>query len=1049
MNLSKFSVLRPITVLMVTLSILVLGFLSLQRLPLKQMPEFSSSMLSVNVSYPSSSPEEVERNITRPLEEILSTLDNLEGISSTSSGSSSNLRLEFRQGTDMDLTFLEIRDRIDQVRNRLPTDVERVSIRRWHDSDQPVLRFSVSWNGDRNELHRVVEEILQRRLERIDGVANVEVRGMEARQIIIDVDQGLLQAFGIDLYNLNQALRNNNINVAGGYIMDGGKKYSLRSVGEFQSPDDIANLPLKGGLLRLADVGQVQYEYPEKTSFSRLNSMDAVNIDVYKASTANVVSVAQLLREELEKIQELPQLEGRLSARIFRDQSEDITKSLNDLKIAGIYGGVLAMGVLFFFLRKFRSTLIISIAIPVSIVFTFAFMYLLRVFAGSDISLNVVSLMGLMVAVGMLVDSSVVVLENIFRHKQEKGLDAREAAISGSREVGLAVLASTATTIVVFISFIFAPSSQMGRFTRDFGLAIGVALIAALLVALTLIPMLSSRIFTGKEKPKQRMIVWVTERYGALMGWLLRWRFVALIVMALLGFASFELFTSIDREMLPRVAQRNLRVSVTMERSFSAEEMIDVFGDVEKVFLDRKDELGIATIASNFSNRTTSRGQYRGNMTLFLKEEGNIKPVAVVQEEIRNLFPEIPGASLTLGRMRHMGGGDMGVSIELKGDESAILAMYAEEIESILLTIPELKDIETSLETGEEEVHLTVDRKKTEKFGVSPQLVARTVASALSTRAVTRYKSDEGEIDVILQLQGEDELSLQELQNIQFENRDGEMIPLYAVVDYQYEKGPLSIRRDDRKGVLQITANAERGGGMFLNQMIQDRLESELQLPAGYSFSFGRQWMRFQEGQQQSLFAVIMAVVLMYIIMAALFESFIHPLTILFCVPFSIIGVAGLFYITGTTLNSMAYLGILVLFGLVVNNGIILVDHINILRREGLPRSEAIRQGGMDRLRPILMTAITSVFGLLPLTLPALFPEYFPAVRGRSQMWTPVSLAVLGGLTTSTFLTLIILPTVYSYMDDVSRGCQRAITGIANLLAGSGRRGEPVTRPDS
>ena len=1033
MNLSKYSVLHPITVLMVTLSILVLGFLSLQRLPLKQMPEFSFSMLAVNVSYPSSSPEEVERNITRPLEEILSTLDNLEGISSTSSGNSSNLRLEFRQGTDMDLMFLEIRDRIDQVRNRLPTDVERVFIRRWHDSDQPVLRFSVSWNGERDELHRVVEEILQRRLERIDGVANVEVRGMEARQIIIDIDQSLLQAYGIDLFNLNQALRNN-INVAGGYIMDGGKKYSLRSVGEFQSPEDIANLPLQGGRLKLADVGQVQYAYPEKTSFSRLNSLDAVNIDVYKASTANVVSVAQLLREELEEIQQLPQLQERLSVRIFRDQSEDITKSLNDLRVAGIYGGVLAMGVLFFFLGKFRSTIIISIAIPVSIVFTFAFMYLLRVFAGSDISLNVVSLMGLMVAVGMLVDSSVVVLENIFRHKQEKGLDARQAAITGSREVGLAVLASTATTIVVFLSFIFAPGSQMGRFMRDFGLAIGVALTAALLVALTLVPMLSSRIFTGKEKPKQKIIVWVTERYGALMGWLLRWRFVALIAMALLGFASFELFSSIDREMLPRLAQRNLRVNVTLERAFSAEEMIAVFGNVEKVFLDRQDELGIATIASNFSNRTTSRGQYRGNMTLFLTEEGNVKPVAVVQEEIRSLFPEIPGVAFSLGRMRHLGGGDMGVSIELKGDESAVLAMYAEEIESILSTIPEIKDIETSLETGEEEVHLTVDRKKTEKFRISPQLVARTVASALSTRAVTRYKSDEGEIDVVLQLQGEDQLSLQELQNIQFENRDGEMIPLYAVVDYRYEKGPLSIRRDDRKGVLQITANAERGGGMFLNQMIQDRLESELQLPAGYSFSFGRQWMRFQEGQQQSFFAVILALVLMYMIMAALFESFIHPLTILFSVPFSIIGVAALFYITGTTLNSMAYLGILVLFGLVVNNGIILVDHINILRRQGLPRSEAIQKGGMDRLRPILMTAITSVCGLLPLTLPALLPEYFPAARGRAQMWTPVSLAVLGGLTTSTFLTLIILPTVYSYMDDVGRGCQLAIGVISNLL---------------
>jgi len=937
----------------------------------------------------------------------------------------------------MDLTFIAIRDRIDQVSERLPSDVERVTIRQWHDSDQPVLRFSVAWDGEREELYRVVEDVLLRRLERLDGVANVEVRGMGTKQIIIDLDQNLLQAYGIDISRLNQALRDNNINVAGGYIMDGGKKYSLRAVGQFEDPEEIANLPLQGGRLTLSDVGQVRLDFPEKTSFSRLDSIDAVNIDVYKASTANIVSVAQLAKEELEAIQLLPQMEGRLSVKIFRDSSDDILKSLNDLKTAGIYGGFLAMGVLFLFLMKFRSTIIISIAIPVSIVFTFAFMYLLRVFAGSDISLNVVSLMGLMVAIGMLVDSSVVVLENIFRHKQDKGLGAREAAISGSREVGLAVLASTATTIVVFVSFIFAPSTQMGRFTRDFGLAIGVALIAALIVALTLIPMLSSRLFTGKEKPKQRALVWMTETYGALMGWLLRWRFVTLIVLAMLAFGSYQLFTSIDREMLPRVAQRNLRVNVTMERSFSAEEMIDLFGDVEKLFLDRKDELGIATIASNFSNRTTSRGQYRGNMTIYLKEEGDLKPVAVAQEEIRALFPEIPGAEFSFGRMMHMGGGEMGVSIELTGDDPAILAVYAEEVKSILSTIPELTDIETSLETGDEEIHLTVDRKKTEKFGISSQLVARTVASALSSRAVTRYKSDAGEIDVVVQVEGGNELSLQELQNIQFENREGEMIPLYAVVDYQFEEGPLAIRRDDRRGVLQVTANAERGGGMFLNNMIEAQLESELQLPAGYSFSFGNQWMRFRQGEQQSFFSIILAVVLMYIIMAALFESFIHPLTILFSVPFSIIGVAGIFYLTGTTLNSMAYLGILVLFGLVVNNGIILVDHINLLRREGMPRSEAIRQGGMDRLRPILMTAITSILGILPLTLPALLPEYFPEAEGRARMWTPVSLAVLGGLTTSTFLTLIILPTVYSYMDDVSLGCQWLGRTISNLGVGN------------
>lgn len=1008
-----------------TLSILVLGLLSLQRLPLANWPEISFSMLAINVDYPSSSPEEVEQNITRPLEEALSTLENLESISSTSSGNNASLRLEFKQEADMDLVSLDIRDRIDQVRNTLPTDVERIAIRRWHSSDQPVLRFSVAWSEGSEGLYQAVEDVVRPRLERIEGVANVDVRGMDTKQVIIDLDQGLLQAYGIDIYNLRQALRSNNLNIAGGYVVDGGKKYTLRTVGEFADIDEIANLPLSGGRFTLADFARVRHGYPEKTSFSRLNGIDAVNIDVYKSSSANVVSVANSVRSALKGIQALPQFGGQLSTKVFRDQSEDISKSLDDLRAAGVYGGILAMGVLFFFLRKFRSTIIISVAIPVSIVFTFAFMYLLRVFAGSNISLNVVSLMGLMVAIGMLVDSSVVVLENIFRYKQDKGLGPHEAAMLGSKEVGLALVASTATTLVVFASFIFAPGSQMGRFMRDFGLAVGVAMMAALIVSFTLIPMLSSRILTGAEKPKQRSIIWLTETYGILMTWLLRWRFVALGMMAVLGLTSYLLFTSIDREMFPRVSQRNLRINANMERSFSAEEMIALFADFERLILDRKNELGVTSISSNFNNQTTSRGQYRGSMTIFLEDEGDIKPADVVQEQVRSLFPDIPGATFSFGRMRHMSGSEMGVNVEIKGDELPVLAMYAEEVKEILAGMPELKDVESSQETGDEEIHLIVNRQRTEQFGISSQLVAQTVASALNTRAATRYKSNEGEIDVVMQLEEGNDLSLEELHNIYFENWNGEMIPLYAVADYQYERGPLSIRRDDRKGTLQVTANAKRGGGVFLTEAIRGELGSQLQLPAGYSFSFGRDWMNFRRGEQDSWFAITLAIVLMYIIMAALFESFIHPLTILFCVPFSIIGVAGIFYLTGTTLNSMAYLGILVLFGIVVNNGIILIAHINTLRDQGWPRDDAIRQGGMDRLRPILMTAATSLFGLLPLCLPALLPEYFLAAQGRAGMWTPVSLAVLGGLTTSTFLTLIILPTVYSYMDDVSQGCLR------------------------
>lgn len=1045
MKLSEHSVLRPVTVTMITFSVLVLGFISLQRLPLTLLPEFSSQTLRVSVDYPSSSPEEVERNITRPLEEVLSTLEHMERITSTSSASGSNIRIEFLPATNMDLVALDVRDRIDQVRGDLPEDVERIRLRRWQSSDIPIFRFSISWSGEPDDFYNVTQEIIQRRLERIDGVANVEIRGLDTKQILIDLDQGRLKAHGIDVFTLSRDLRSSNLNVSGGYVYDAERKYNLRVVGEFKDVDQIAQFPVLGGRLILSDVADIRYGFPERNSFSRLNGEESVSVRIYKASTANVVAVCAGIRDELAALQELPQLRGKLGVQVFSDQSEAILKSLDDLKMAGLYGGLLAMAVLFFFLRKFRSTLIISIAIPVSVVFAFAFMYMMRIFGGSDITLNIISLMGLMVAIGMLVDNSVVVLENIFRYKQEKGLDARSAAIAGSSEVGTAVLASTATSVVVFVAFFFQSSSGFGRFTRDFGTAVAIALIASLIVALTITPMLAAKIFTGREKRKQKSILWLTQGYGRLMGFLLRWRFVALLLMAGIAWSSYALISGIDRQRQVNVTERMLRMDIFVERSFSGQQMKDLYGQVEAGLLQKKDQLQITSVSSQFNNRTTSQGFYRGQLTIFLQDEGDLLSLDAIKQGVRANMPDVPGVEYRFGRSRrHGGGGELGVEVEITGDDPVQLARYGEVIKGRLSGVPGVKDVQTTLETGDDEVHLRVDRRKVEQFGMTPEMVARTVSASLGSRAVTRLKSDQGEIDVILQFEGGNLLTLQELTNTLFQNRRGEMIPLSSVVEYQYSKGPLAIERDNKRSVLSVVANTERGGSSLMLSMMIQRAMNDLELGPGYSWSLGRSFMRFRQEEQESVFAIVLAVVLMYIIMAALFESYSQPLTILFCVPFSLIGVAGLFYLTGTTLNREAYLGILVLFGIVVNNGIILVNHINLLRSQGLSQRKAIVQGGMDRLRPILMTAATSLFGLAPLTLPFLLPDLFGAAQGRARMWAPVSLAVLGGLTTSTFLTLIILPTVYSYVEDSAEAVTSFLRRIG-LLAAPARRADSAT----
>ncbi len=1043
MSFAEYSIKRPVTVLMVVISIVVLGFISLQRLPLELLPEFSSDSLSISASYPSSSPTETERDITRPLEEALSTLNHLDTIESTSSGSSSEVRLEFKEGTDMDMVSLEIRDRIDQVRGLLPEGVERVSIRRWHSGSWPVFRFSVGWSGDRKDLYNFLEEVLRPRLERIQGVANVDTRGIEDKQILIEVDPGRLESHGIDIWALSQALRSNNVNVSGGYVFDGEKKYTLRTMGEFQEAWEIEELPLAGGRLTLGDIADVRYDFPEKTSFSRLDRNESINVYVYKASTANIVEVCEAAKAELERVAAIPRYADLVSFQVMSDQSEDILNSINDLGQAGLIGGLLACVVLFVFLRKFRSTLIIAAAIPVSVLGTFGFMYLLRVGAGSSININLVTLMGLMVAIGMLVDASVVVLENIFRHKQDKGLGAFDAAVQGTKEVGVAVVASVATTISVFASFFFLQGST-SKYMSDFGTTVSIALLSSLVVGLTLVPLASSRIFTGREKGKQKSLLLLTDGYAAIMGFLLRWRFTALIVMALIGWASYALLMNIDREQMPRVAQREVNIDVLFERSYSLDEIESIFAGLVERLLKQQEELEIASVGSEFGRHGGRSGRLRGELEIYLETDGDITPTQVLQEKMLASLPVIPGVEYKQGRLRHMGGGEMGIDVKLKGEDPALLEMYSEIVKKRIFEVPGIKDVQTTLETGDDEIHVQVDRRRTEQFGVSPQIVARTLSSALSTRATTRVKGDQGEIDVVVQMRGGNEISLQEIENIHFENRQGERIPLYSVVDYQYRKGPLAIRREDRKATLSVYSSLQQGAAFFMANMGVREALSDLRLPPGYSWEFGKGWNRFRQSEDSNFFAIGLAMVLMYIIMAALFESFIHPFTILFTVPFSMIGVAGLFYLTGTTLNSMAYLGILVLFGLVVNNGIILIDHVNRLRKSGLDKHAAIIQGGRDRLRPILMTAFTSLFGLLPLTVPFFLPDLFPRSEGRGRMWAPVSLAVFGGLTTSTFLTLLILPTVYSYMDDVSVYTLRAVRFVLSLPERS-RRSRAVT----
>ena len=1024
MNLSEFSIKRPVTVLMIITCIGVMGIISLKRLPLAFLPEISSSRLNISVPYRSSSPEEVNEMITIHLEDVLSSISRLERLTSTSSANNSNVALEFEDGVDMDLAAMEVRNRLDLVWAKLPADVERINIRRWQTSDMPTLNFNVSWSRSDEELYDLVEYQIIPRLQRIDGVANVDVRGMDQKKVLVELDQDLMRAHQIDAFNLLQSLRSNNQNLSAGYVFDADKKYNLRVIGEFKSLDEISRVPISGTNLFLKDVADVRFESPPKRRFQRLNGREAISFSIRKTSNANVVDVCKRIKSVLAGFGDNKRFEG-LNVLIYRDQSEEILNSLNSLKYSGIIGAILAVLVLFVSLRKVRSTAIIATAIPVAIVFSFLVMYLLRLKPiSSEITLNLVSMMGMVYAIGMLVDPSIVVVENIFRHKQEEGLSARNAAIVGSREVGMPILAATVTSMIVFTPLLMLEGGFMSRFMYDFGVVICAILLSSMIIAMTVVPLMASKLFVGKERQKPKDLIWLADKYSRILHWTLDHRLITVAVAVLIFFAAKYMLGQIDREFQAPTPTRRLDFRVDLPASYKISQMQGLYETVETDLLKRKEELDIRAISTNFGRGWDNRGG-RSRFTVYLNEQPktSLSSMAIL-DSVQKIFPQLPGVNFRLSRSHRMASGGSGLNIQLQGESLEVLNMIADEVMSRIKEVGGLKNLETSYESGQEEVQVVVNRSRVNRLGLSSQRVASSIQSALSERGVSRFKTQDREVDIEVTLREEDRTSMEKLRNLSVENQSSEMVPLYTMADMALRQAPENIRRESRRNTLSIQGDLS-GRGMFTaTEEISNRL-ANLALPPGYSWSFGQNWRSWRQSEDVSLFAIILALGLILMVMAALFESLIHPFTIITSVVFAMIGVFLIFWLTGTNLSSISYLGILVVSGLVVNNGIILVDHINQTRRRCEDRREAIIKAGKDRIRPILMTAATTNLGLLPMIIPLFLPSVFGPIEGRAGTWAPVGLAVFGGLTTSTFLTLIILPTLYSLMDDFKNSLVR------------------------
>ena len=1046
----RFAVERRVTMFMATLGVLVMGWLSLNRLPLEFLPMFQSSNISVYARYPSSSPEEVQRSIVLPLEDYLGTINGVKELRSSARSSSASIDIEFQEGTNMELAAVDVRDRVDRARAELPDDLEYVSIRRFESTDIPVLRASISAPWPADQLNDFVQDVILPRIQRLEGVAQAESHGGRQRELRIETVPGRLAAHGIDVRDLVQTLRENHVNVSGGYLREGSRRLLVRTIGEFKTPSEIADLPITSGGLRVRDVAEVKFGYPDKDDYSFVNGDEAVSFSVNKTSGANLLEVVNRVKAEIEAIKATPEGAG-LQMRAFHDTSIDVRQGLTELGRSGIIGGGLAIVFMFLFLRKFRTTLLVAMAVPLSLVTTFVIMYLGRQAALTDITLNVMSLMGLMLAIGMLLDNSIVVIESIFRHRQELGADAKTAALCGASDVAMPIIASTATTMCVFLPLIFLTGSSGGpgsftRFMGDIGTTVCLVMVASLIVALTVVPMIAALLLRSETKRRFKLLDRVIELYGTTIRFTLRHRILFTGVIALMLVGSWQLFNSIERSYQRPSQGRQATIFVDSPKRMGMDERLELYGEIYDLLDVKREEWEIADIAHSIGRGGgRSRGYGGGNrFEVYLTPEEKAKLTTdEIQDRIREALPVRAGVTYKLSRTQFgpHGMGSSGIEMDLVGDDLDILKLLVPQIEQRLEQIPFLTDVDNSLESGDDEVRVTVNRERALQGGLSSQAVAMTVNGALSSRSLAYFKTREREVGMVMQYREEDRQTLDQLRKLSVFVDDGQgeggrvPLPVSSLASFEITAGANSIRRENRRSKIEIEANTTGNTPAYMLQRPVQTMLATMPLPPGYEVNFGRYFREAQEEEKNAYWAIALAGLLIFMIMAALFENWLQPFTIMLSIPFAFIGVGVIMALAGQPRSETAYMGLLILAGIVVNNAIVLVDHINRLRREGLTRTEAIILGGKHRLRPILLTAVTTILGLSPMVAPFFLPEVFGQPEGRASMWAPVGLVILGGLTTSTFLTLLVTPTIYSLVDDFTEFGKRILR-----TASGGRR---------
>ena len=1011
MSLSRKTLDHPVLVLIVFALLGMLGIFTLGKVAIALMPETENPFLIISTSYPNAGPESVEKTITKPIESAVMSVSGLKKITSNSNEGSSSVQMEFEYGTNLDEAVNDIRDKLDRVKRSLPDNASTPSIMRFNSDSSAIMEILISGNRSVDELKAIAESSVVGILEQADGVGEASVNGGRTAQVNVLLDQNRMAAYGFTIPTITAALSRQNLELGGGKVQEGDKNYVVRTMGEYSSIDEINDTVIatvNGYSIRLRDVGEASIGFAETNSESFINGKKGVYINIIKQSGANTVSVANNVYEKIEQAKTV--LPSDVTMEIMYDDTDSIRETINTLIESAWQGLVLAVIILFIFLQNFKSTINISISIPLSIIVT---LFAMNMFG---ITLNMMTLTGLILGVGMIVDASIVMIENIYAYRQ-RGARPKVAAILGSQEMLMSVVSGNLTTICVFVPFIFFMSDleTMGQMFKDVIFTIVIALLSSLLVAVFLVPVLAGKFLplsNRNEKPVkskffkalygffQGIIDFVTKCYSKLLKLALNNRAITITVSVCILVFSISLVPTMQINMMPNGRDDSVQLNINLAIGATFEDTKAVVLAMEKYA--NEECKGIKSITTSIGGRNTNRGSIRISLP---ESDKQIDSAAEMQNKLRAHFDEFPGVRFSFrgGFRSQMMGND--IDIVLRSDDLDAMLDVADKLAEVISDNPECGEPSISMDKGLPQVEVVIDRDRAYSFGVDVTTVAREINYVVNGSTACVYRQDGKDYSVVVAYRPEDRKKIENLEEIYVRGSNG-MVSVANFATLKKGFGPVSIRRESQKRILHVTAGIiTETNANVVGQQIKDAVAERFVFPEQVVVSYEGSW-----GNTMDQFGfygkiAIMAILLVFGVMAATYESFKAPLINLATMPFLVIGVILIYKISGQAISIMSMVGVIMLIGIVVNNGIILVDYTNLLVGRGIELKKACFEAGVSRFRPVLMTTLTTILGMIPMCF---------ATGGQAMMVQPIAVAVVGGLISSTFVTLLIIPVLYS-----------------------------------